>query len=152
MIFRGHHQDLKGGIDLLDQYAQFINSLGTVTWSNLTDLSRMNYQWRTDGKTCRLRPMSPKVTFQPAKGLTGLIIESAGNGAWEKWRVSGANGKKIEVESGTELPLSEEFQGKITVETVRASSRGEQSHKRRSAPSAVIRRLLTEGRDRFTSW
>lgn len=152
LIFRGHHQDLKGGIELLDQYAQFINSLGTVVWSNLTDLSRMNYQWQTDGKTCRLKPLSPKVTFHPAKGLNSLIIESNNNGAWGKWRVSGASGKKTEIGSGVELPLAEEFKGPITVEAVRSPVNGEQRHKRHSAPSAILRRLLTEGRDRFTSW
>lgn len=152
LILRGHHQDLKGGIELLDRHAQFINSLGTVTWSNLTDLSRMNYQWRTDGRTCRLRPMSPKVVFQPPKGLTGLIIESTSNSAWGNWRVSGANGSKIEAGSGAEVPLSDEFQGTIDVEAVCATSCGKQNQKRHSAPSAVIRRLLTEGRDRFSFW
>jgi hypothetical protein len=152
IILRGHHQDLKDGIEVLDRHAQFINSLGSVSWCNLSDLSRMNSQWRTDGSTCRLRPMSQKVVFQAPKGLTGLVVESNCNGSWGTWRISGEKGSKIEAQSGGEVLLSDELKGTIVVETVRTTTHGEQNQKRRSAPSAVIRRLLTEGRDRFTFW
>jgi hypothetical protein len=41
IILRGHHQDLKGGVEILDESARFINGLGTVHWSNFTELSRL---------------------------------------------------------------------------------------------------------------
>jgi len=40
IILRGHHQDLKPGIKVLDELARFVNGLGSVSWSNLTELSR----------------------------------------------------------------------------------------------------------------
>ena len=152
IILRGHHQDLKGGIEVLDRYARFINSLGSVSWCNLADLSRMNSQWRTDGGTCRLKPMSQKVAFQAPKGMTGLAVESNCNGACGTWRISGERGGKIEAQSGREVLLSDEFKGTIVVETVRTAPHDKPSQQRRSASRAVIRRLLTEGRDRFIFW
>jgi hypothetical protein len=40
IILRGHHQDLKNGPELLDELARIINGLGSVKWSNMTDMTR----------------------------------------------------------------------------------------------------------------
>jgi hypothetical protein len=38
IILRAHHQDLRGGVELLDVNAQHINGLGDVKWSALTEI------------------------------------------------------------------------------------------------------------------
>lgn len=42
ILVRGHHNDFKNGLDRLDEYAAFINTLGPVTWTDLSALCRMN--------------------------------------------------------------------------------------------------------------
>ena len=37
LILRGHHQDLKDGVELLDKLAGIINTLGPIAWTNLQD-------------------------------------------------------------------------------------------------------------------
>ena len=74
MVFRGHHQDLKNGIELLDDLAEFINSLGHVTWSNMTDISRMNYQWRLEGDTFKVKPLAGNLLQVPDEA-SQLVIE-----------------------------------------------------------------------------
>ena len=64
IILRGHHQDLKDGIEPLDVLADFINGLGTVSWSNLTDL--WSDHWRSEHL-----PINPLAQKQPI--TTALI-------------------------------------------------------------------------------
>ena len=146
IILRGHQNDLKDGIEILDRHAQFINSLGKVTWGTLTDLSRMNYQWRRDGNICHVRPMSPKISFAMPEGATSLMLNNSANDAWTTWQVRGSKGTVIEARSGEVVSLPEGFQGTVFIEAARKPA-GEGSYARRSAPSAIVRRLLTEGRD-----
>jgi hypothetical protein len=58
MILRGHHQDLKHGMEVLDEHARFINGLGSVLWSSMTQLSRLNYVSRMEGPICYVRPLA----------------------------------------------------------------------------------------------
>jgi len=50
IILRGHHQDLKNGVELLGDSARFINALGPVVWSNMSDLSRSVIQGRASSQ------------------------------------------------------------------------------------------------------
>jgi len=152
MILRGHHQDLKGGIELLDQPARVINSLGSVSWSNMTDLSRASYRWRMDGATCRLQPLGRKVTFRIPDGTTRLIIETPGNSFEESWQIVGPNGATLTGRAGEEFSLAEEFSGTISIEVATAPERATEHTTRRPKASAFVRRLLTEGRDRILSF
>jgi len=43
IILRGHHQDLKGGPELLDELARFVNGLGSAEWLNMNDMARCSY-------------------------------------------------------------------------------------------------------------
>jgi len=42
ILLRGHHRDLKDGVELFDEHARFINSLGSVSWAKLSALCRIN--------------------------------------------------------------------------------------------------------------
>ena len=46
IISVGHHWDLVEGLGLLGEIADFINSLGTVSWMSMQALSRSNYRLR----------------------------------------------------------------------------------------------------------
>jgi hypothetical protein len=148
IILRGHHQDLKDGVELLDQLAGFINGLGPVLWSNLTDLIRINYLWRMDGQVLTLRPLGPKLNVRVPEQATKLILEDAFNTR------ANANRRIISGEIilsailGEEIELPENVQGEFSIETlVEPSSTANGS--RGLGPRALVRRILTEGRDRF---
>ena len=75
IVLRGHHLDLKQGTELLDELAHFINGLGPVTWSNMTNISRRNYVSRTEGNTIRITPLASKLMVHLAEEHATLLIE-----------------------------------------------------------------------------
>jgi hypothetical protein len=148
MILRGHHQDLKNGIEVLDRLAGFINGLGPVTWSNVTALSRMNYQWRLEGNTLWVKPLGRKALVQLPAGVESLIVESPSNDAWNGWHISGTStpsgttsGKRVSVSGAGDRTILIEAATPFAVPLENGSSR--------TPIAAFLRRCLTEGRDRF---
>lgn len=82
IILRGHHQDLKGGPELLDELARFINGLGTVAWLNMTDMARSSYPleaWQVDGgnDSIRMPSSSSVVTSKPLGAQKTLALPGA---------------------------------------------------------------------------
>jgi hypothetical protein len=148
-VLRGHHQDLKDGVEVLDKLGGFINGLGPVSWSNMTGLTRTNYQWKMEGNMCRLRPLSRKVTFEVPKQATRLIIESARDACWEKWQVSSAEGLTQEVRAGEPVAMPATLNGVVSIETAPAPAMPVEHLSHRSTTAALFRRLFTEGRDRL---
>jgi hypothetical protein len=150
MILRGHHQDLKDGGEVFDEYARFINGLGNVIWSSMTDLSRLNYLWRMEGTTCRVKPLGRNIAFELPNEATEIIIESLG--AFDKctWQATSTDGFKRNIILGEHLLLLEEMGSKILFEREAAPpSRCVKANLKPTGASLILRRLLTEARDRF---
>jgi hypothetical protein len=151
MILMAHHQDLRDGIELLDERARFINSLGPVRWSNMTDLSRASYQWRVDGTTMKIRAMSWKIVVRLARESNSFVIENSGGFEWRSWKISGLiPGAPFHVRSGEPVLVPEGFDGALCAEAVVDSSDfgGSDSVSFGLPVWAACRRLLTESRDR----
>jgi len=150
MILRGHHQDLKDGGAAFDEYARFINGLGNVFWSSMTDLSRLNYQWRIEGTTCRVKPLGRNIAFELPNEATEIIIESPGAFGNCTWQAASADGFKRKIIPGEHLFLLEEMGSKILIEREAAppSPCVKASLEPTGAP-LILRRLLTEARDRL---
>ena len=77
IIIRGHHQDLKGGIGLLDDLAGFINGLGPVVWSNMTDLSRSSQWWGASSRSFSASPVNGATSPKMEVRKTSPIKNSA---------------------------------------------------------------------------
>jgi len=151
IILRGHHRDLRDGTEVLDELARFINSLGTVTWSNLTELSRLNYLRRLDGNTLRLKLLGRTMKVQLPEGATRLVIEKAADQVREGWQITGADGAVWKVKAGDSVPLPETLSGAIAIQTISESETSVQNKRGRTSGRAILRRLLTEARDRLLS-
>jgi hypothetical protein len=152
LVLRGHQRDMKDGVELLNQHARHINSLGPVLWSNMTGVSRNNFLWRMEGDTCRLKPLSRNVEFQMPTGASQLLVESSSDGLAETWRVvDGGSQAELTVLSGQRVSLPNAANAKISVRVVSAQP---DRVGRISNPLVIpfFRRLLTEGRDRFLSF
>jgi hypothetical protein len=153
MILMAHQQDLRDGIELLDERARFINSLGPVWWSNMTDLSRASYQWRVAGTTMKIRPLSWKIVVRLARESNSFVIEDPGGFEWRSWKISGLiPGAPFHVRSGESVLVPEGFDGALCAEAVVDSSdfSGSDSVSFGLPVWAACRRLLTESRDRST--
>jgi hypothetical protein len=77
IIIRGHHQDLKRGMELLDDLAGFINGLGPVVWSNMRDLSRSNQRWIASSWHSSASPTNSAITPKIALRKTSLTRNPA---------------------------------------------------------------------------
>lgn len=150
IVLRGHHQDLKGGrLEVLDRLARIINGLGNVIWSNMTDISRLNYSWRMDGSTLRIKPRGRTLNVHvPAEAET-LLVESMAGQEGNVWRAFEANGSSIQIRCEETAPLLVKRERSLTLETVVTPTAifEENGEGLRVAP--LVRRLLTEGRDRL---
>lgn len=150
LILRGHHQDLKDGGEIFDEYAKFINGLGNVFWSNMTDLSRLNYLWRTEGTTCRIKPLGRKIVFQLPSEATEVIIESPTAIGDAAWQAVFADGHVYKIMSGERFLLTEVMGCEISMECNSVPQPLLRTAAFKPTPAKLIlRRLLTETRDRL---
>jgi hypothetical protein len=147
IILRGHHQDLKEGIELLDQLAGVINGLGSVSWPDMTGLSWMNYEWRSEGDTFRARLLGRKANVQLPAEARRLIVESPANCTWDGWQTFGAF---TSGQSRKEEPSVSGLPGRsVLVEGTTRSKMPLEGNSNGVPVAALFRRCLTEGRDRF---
>lgn len=150
VILRGHHQDLKNGVEMLAHLAGFINGLGPVRWSNLTDLSRSNYESRMEGATCHLRPLGHRIDFQVPDGATGFVIDDWNNGALASWNVSGLGENPLTTQLEQEISIPSGFTGLLSLSASLPARDLPQGKKAKRFPAAAcVRRVLTETRDRL---
>jgi hypothetical protein len=77
VILRAHHQELRAGIELLDQSAAEVNRLGEVSWMDMGEIARRNYQYWLDGPTLRLRLYSRRVALAIPEGVSKIVVENS---------------------------------------------------------------------------
>lgn len=147
IVLRGHHDDLKHGVELLDQLARFVNGIGPVQWLNMEQLSRANYQWRMAGPTCQFRALGRRMTFTLPPAATELCLDPLSLGATAQWRVTEPGGKNHLLQAGDALSLAGGT--KLELEIVEPAKHRGPIPVRRSPVKAVVRRVLTEVRDRL---
>ena len=149
LVLRGHHQDLKEGIELLDGFARIINGLGNVTWGNMSEISQQSYASVMEGKTLRLRPWSSKIVLAKSPEVTEVIVDDNFTTGTNSWRMRDLNGTaSSEIGNGDRFSLPNAIGKSLLLERVVAAM--EQGAEVNRIPvAAFVRRLLTEGRDRF---
>lgn len=73
----GHHYDLIDGLGLLQDTAEFINSLGDVQWMDMQSMARSNYLSRRDGQRLYIRVYSRCVNVKIPKGVHEVQVSKA---------------------------------------------------------------------------
>jgi hypothetical protein len=144
LILRGHHQDLKDGLDLLRGFARTINSLGDVQWGSLGELSRLNYRHRVEGRTMIVQPLGTRVRVAVPAGVDELRVQSVG-AEWESpdARASSEDGTGqfvMAVEGGRTCSLVMRMASDPAARIGRPPA---------TSPKLILRRVLTETRDRL---
>jgi hypothetical protein len=148
IILRGHSQDLRNGIELLDHWAAFINGLGSVTWSNMTGVCRSNYLWRAEGEYLRIRPLARRFTVDLPRTAKWLLLDVPSHTHWGRWHMVLEGIGSVQVYPGQPLSLFPQQEGIVSVELVAESLESTANVPQGGAAWALVRRLLTEGRDR----
>lgn len=151
LILFGHHEDLAGNLRVLAEAAAKVNLLGAVEWRSTTDLVRSNFFTREEHDLLRVRPFSSRVRLghngsvarrvvvdPPADGTgangVDVVVMSAGA------RVgAGSLGEPMLLPQANDLELVMIGPDSVDPATVPAP---------RWSPWPLVRRCLTEGRDR----
>jgi hypothetical protein len=149
IILRGHHEDLKGGVEVLDDFARIINRLGQVLWTDMAKISRRNFTFQVDGETLRVKPLGRKLTIEAPEEATTFSIDACGDPDRSSWRMLGAfaSAEEIQCEETVTMPIGLRS---FTIEKVSDSAVPANVNGAPIPAGAFLRRLLTEGRDRLS--
>ena len=148
LVLRGHHQDLRDGLEILGDFAGAINALGDVRWCNLGEMSRMNYGQRIDGSVMHIRPMGLLMDISVPVGVSELCIEPGGL----DWRSLDADALPIEHDGQwLRMPTAGRTRCSLGVRRVEPLDEAPARHGVTS-PKLLLRRALTEARDRLSAF
>jgi hypothetical protein len=155
----GHHQDLADELNLLEETSENINRVGTeVRWCNLARIARTNYKHRVSGTTLELKMYSRYIEVQIPAEIESIEVyrpwhrqEQAGEAL--QMRVN--NGSWTRTDGGR-ISFPQE-NGRARVLEIRSVALELVDYRQIESqplhPWAVMRRLLTEARDRcYPSW
>ena len=144
LVLRGHHQDLKGGLDVFRGFADTINTLGDVRWGSLAELCRLNFRQRVAGTSLHVEPLATRVDIPVPDGVTTLHLRPGGF-EWD------ALDPAVRLERDG-LGLVADIRGRQTCSFARRQpARGAitRTTARPTSAKLILRRLLTETRDRL---
>ena len=150
IILMGHHMDFAGGLDVLERYATWINSIRDVQWSNMKDIARTNYYFQRVNGCLNLSMYTrlAEINILPDTHNVSVAVNRIDD-AQEmaaRWDVlenrvrEGPGNRVLPAEPGSNVQLTQSGSASIDFRTVAGP-------KPQLWP--VLRRALTEGRDRF---
>jgi hypothetical protein len=75
VVLYGHHDDLSGGLDLLQQAADRVNGLGEVRWMSLGEIARSNADLRLENDRAVVRPYAARIEVVLGEEAKELVVE-----------------------------------------------------------------------------
>ena len=157
LILYGHHEDVQGGLDPLASAAELVNALGPAEWTSAARIARGNFMTRRAGdETLELLLLSRRADVDVPSGVRRLrVVLPVVNGPERDCEVVAATASApLRVGGGhtaaAELDVAVDGPGALTVE-LRPRDRVDHHAvgPARVRPWPVVRRALTEGRDRL---
>lgn len=147
IVLRGHEVDLRGGLDVLDELSTFINGLGEVRWSPIHELARLGAAWSLEGSTCVVHPFALRVRMTVP--IAADSIRVADSHRPHAWRVATPDGVVHALAPGEELPLVGAANVELWRDGFGAPPVATARRPMRTPASLMVRRMLTETRDRL---
>lgn len=147
----GHHEDVAGGLRVLEELAGFINSLGDVRWTNMGEVCRSNYLIRREGATLRVRSYARAMEIPIPESVNQMTLERP----WTRSvaeslrvRVAGRPEQMVAIRPGEAFPVK--AGGVLMAEFLHPQAIDAESVPRQPFDVwALARRQLCEGRDRI---
>jgi len=134
IIVVGHHDDLKGGLGIMSDFAQRINSVGEVSWVDMKEMARSNFCIRREGEALHVRMHSRRIRVTVPEGVTRVAVQRSWPGDSHseqlRWRLPGGPWKtalprveSIETRPGEELDIATILPNAQNAHDVRPPSR-----------------------------
>ena len=151
IILVGHHDDLRGGLDILSGFAQRINSVGRVQWVDMKAMARSNFCTRSEGTTLYIKTYSRRMQIQVPENTATLVVERPWlkDGQIEVLQYRTGDGKSVSIKpsanqaipvtGGTQIEVASVYPDAVDPATVPAPS---------ASVWAAARRGFCEIRDR----
>ena len=150
----GHHDDLAEGLNVLEERATLINSLGRIKWMDMAAMAESNYWTRQVGDALYARLFSRRVSLVVPEGVQQLYVDfpladGAGDGLSGLLQVSSTESTVVSTCRAAEEPVSVMSGQSLTIsaphpQMIRAAAVTMPS----TSLWAIVRRQLCEGRDR----
>lgn len=74
IIFAGHHDDLAGGLDLLEQLSALINSIPGMQWMDMKAIAETNFSRWIEGDRLRVKMFSRSIRVKIPEGVRHLSV------------------------------------------------------------------------------
>jgi hypothetical protein len=133
IILYGHAEDFCDGLTVLEGIAAAINDLPSVRWGSLQSITRRSYETKAEPATLRVRPLASRLEIDVPAGTTSIVVEA----------LPGTRGNVERIEVGLESSQIVHWSAPSFAHTALVGRRS------LPRPMAVVRRVLTEGRDRL---
>jgi hypothetical protein len=152
VILVAHHEELAGGLELLQEAADFINSIDEVRWLDMKSIVRSNFCSRREDHVLHLEMYSRAIRFSVPENIRQLCIE-------RPW-LNGTNGEGLILRESEKTPeRKNSYSGEPIEITPGADIEITSIHSDLIDPAkiplphtslwAIARRHLCEGRDRL---
>jgi hypothetical protein len=159
LVLYGHHDDAAGGLDLLGEVAEQVNRLGPVRWCSMKAILRSNFSTRREGATLWVRPHVRRIRVELPGGIERVVIAAPD--------VVARDGKAVVASGDAEDPILVDLDRPNPafaldlrdlapqVLDIQVPEPNRVDHDEVPSPSwrpwPIVRRLLTEGRDRASA-
>jgi hypothetical protein len=144
LILYGHHDDLRGGLDLLAERAAEIESLGEIHWASMGEIAGTNFSSRQEGEQLLVRPHSRRLSIEIPAGVSTLVVEQTGTREDEAVFSGG-----LRVGIGEAISVRGQERVELALESPDAVSPNQVAPPRREI-RRLARRLAGETHDRLT--
>ena len=153
LIVYGHHD---ADLDRLAAVARVVNGLGDVHWSPLESIARSNYLTRLEGRTLFVRAYARRLSVEIPADAEQLVVElPPASGAADVLELDVDGGKVVRIATRADgyrvsPPIALDGAGRVELRISSTNMLDPQVVPRPSrTPWPVVRRMLTEGRDRL---
>ena len=153
IIPSGHHQDLADELKLVEKTSETINRLGEVKWCNLAEIARTNYKHRVSGGTLQIKIYSRRIRVNVPPEVERVQVyrawkEEADSNASLEQRLDGESWIRCD-EGESLLPQQNGRARTLELRSIAQASFDPPNIAPLSFhPWGIVRRLLTEARDR----
>ena len=149
----GHHHDFSGGMVDVSTAVEAVNGLGPVDWMSMKRILETNFERRIEGETFRIRIFSRRVQGTMPPHTTHLQVELPASAARSnstrivEWAHEHSPHRILgEIEEPIPIPAGSAFEVRLVTPRPAYIDSGRAV---RNRPSALMRRLVSEARDRL---